>query len=135
MFGFLRSLDSSDFDLTDRMLHKLSHQRADEKRRDKLRSTRPWELEDYQGMDGTGPLIASSSDKANNAGIEGGLRASRTRPPRSIPTQQWRYVDGYLELRHDCGLVLGVKRKTDEVAWLLSCRETELISCFPRLEF
>lgn len=99
----------------DLAFHDRAHHRADEMHLNKLRSTRPWEIEDYQGMDGTGPVLSSPLHRADNANVDGGLNVTKTKTLlKPVPSQQWRYVDGYLELRRNVDLVLGVNRTTDE---------------------
>ena len=112
-------LDIQAISPEDHAFHDIAHHRADEKRLNKLRSMRPWEIKDYQGMDGTGPVMSSSSHRAGDSSIDGGLTVPTTKKlPKSIPSQQWRYVEGYLQLRHNVDLVLGANRKTDEVTWI-----------------
>ncbi|XP_062517210.1 doublecortin domain-containing protein 1-like [Corticium candelabrum] len=110
--------EASDVDVGDQMSHCMAHHRADEKMRERLRSTRPWELDDYQGMDGTGPLMPRGVDNTQATQMtnlnEGSTVLKTKKMPRRIPSQQWRYTDGYFELQHADGLVLGIKAKTNE---------------------
>ena len=113
------------------MSHCMAHHRADEKMRERLRSTRPWELDDYQGMDGTGPLMPRGVDNTQATQMtnlnEGSTVLKTKKMPRRIPSQQWRYTDGYFELQHADGLVLGIKAKTNEVNELV-CKYSDVIN-------